>query len=68
MKWVKENPCSAVILSLLGSYFLEMFADKMQVLHDSDNDPVDDKELHNVIFLLTTLYNFKVRKNQVIGT
>lgn len=56
------------MLSLLGSYFLEMFADKMQVLHDSDNDPVDDKELHNVIFLLTTLYNFKVRKNQVIGT
>lgn len=42
-----------------------MFADKMQVLHGSDIDPVDDKELHNVIFALTTLYNFKVRKSQV---
>ena len=51
------------MLSLLGSYFLEMFADKMQVLHGSDIDPVDDKELHNVIFILTTLYNFKVRKS-----
>ena len=40
-----------------------MFADKMQVLHGSDIDPVDDKELHNVIFILTTLYNFKVRKS-----
>ena len=65
VEWVEENPCSTVMLSILGSYFLEMFADKMQVLHGSDNDPVDNKELHNIIFILTSLYNFKVRKNHI---
>ena len=65
VEWVEGDPCSTVMLFLLGSHFLEMFANKMQVLHGSDIDPVDDKELHNVIFILTTLYNFKVRKSQI---